>query len=176
MVSHEKLSISKKLEMSLDDIGKAMDKETTRKDSKFKRLPARNNFVNQRKPRYNFANDRKSFRGGRQKPKFIVRVSNLDHTIMQKDLMELFSSVGEVIKAWVDYDNTDRSKGTGGCMYKFAEDAERAIEKFNGSIIEGKAIKLHGEILIQDREPFRQRNNFNRFQRNRFSNNLKSPW
>lgn len=72
----------------------------------------------------------------------VVKVSNLDYSILQEDLYELFASVGEVAKVWIDYDRTDRSEGTGGCIFRDPSNARRAVELYNGRIIEGMAIKM----------------------------------
>lgn len=72
----------------------------------------------------------------------ILRISNLDFCILQDDLHELFSSVGEVSKVWIDFDKTDRSEGTGGCIFKDPRDAERALRLYDGRMIEGMPIKL----------------------------------
>lgn len=53
---------------------------------------------------------------------------NLDHTIMAEDLRELFSEF-DLSKAWIDYDSTDRSDGSGGVIFRTAHDAEQACEQ-----------------------------------------------
>jgi len=75
-------------------------------------------------------------------PPRIVSVSNLDFSIMKDDLEELFESVGPVQRCWVNYDKTDRSKGTGGVIFEDHQDAVRAIEQYNGRLIEGQPLHL----------------------------------
>lgn len=69
-----------------------------------------------------------------------VFVDNLDYSIMAEDLEELFGSVGTVQKAWINYDSTDRSEGNGGCMFVSGSEARRAVQRYNGSTIEGLKI------------------------------------
>lgn len=71
-----------------------------------------------------------------------VSIENLEHSIMAEDLEELFGSVGRVQKAWVNYDDTDRSDGSGGCLFENAGEAKRAIDKFDGTIVEGMQIRI----------------------------------
>ncbi|CAG25395.1 hypothetical protein PFAG_01369 [Plasmodium falciparum Santa Lucia] len=74
-----------------------------------------------------------------------VKISNLDYTISKNDLMELFSNVCKVVNAWINYDHTDRSNGTAVCVFENINDAQKAIDKYDGSEIEGLSIKM--EIL-----------------------------
>merc|ERR1719453_2636087 len=46
-----------------------------------------------------------------------IRVEGLDFGVSAEDLLELFTTVGGCEKAWVDYDSTDRSEGTGGASF-----------------------------------------------------------
>jgi len=75
-------------------------------------------------------------------PTRFVKVGNIDFSIMKEDLEELFESVGAISKCWVDYDRTDRSKGTGGVIFEDEADAIRAVETFSGRLIEGQPIQL----------------------------------
>ncbi|PFH31989.1 RNA recognition motif-containing protein [Besnoitia besnoiti] len=80
----------------------------------------------------------------------VVRVSNLDYSVLEEDLKELFSAVGEISKVWIDYDRTDRSKGTGGCVFRSVADAKRAIQTYEGRRIEGLPLRLE---LVPPRNP-----------------------
>ncbi|KEP60389.1 UNVERIFIED_CONTAM: RNA recognition motif-containing protein [Hammondia hammondi] len=103
-------------------------------------------------------------RGGRdgfarerpREPTAVVRVSNLDYSVLEEDLKELFAAVGEVIKVWIDYDRTDRSKGTGGCIFRSVSDAKRAIEVYEGRRLEGLPLRLELQPPRQEyrRSPF----------------------
>ncbi|XP_952639.1 RNA and export factor binding protein, putative [Theileria annulata] len=182
------VTTANKLDMSLDDLGKAMKSRKVKNGRNFKGFSRRNRTSQPRSRRSFFRGSRRfgdrpePFRRRRRETKYIVRVSNLDHSVMKEDLMELFSSVGDVVKVWVDYDNTDRSKGTGGCIYKFTDDAKKAISKFNGTVIEGKAVEMYGEVFNRERRPFLPRERFglrtSRFSRPRGQrrNFKKTPW
>ncbi|CDR93802.1 THO complex subunit 4 [Babesia bigemina] len=103
-------------------------------------------------------------------PKFIVRVTNLDHNVSHEQLTRLFASVGEVDKVWIDYDRTARSRGTGGCVFKSMSDAKFAISKYDGIDLSGRPISVYGEYQDIPRQRPRPQNV------NRNTNNVKSPW
>ncbi|SCP05107.1 RNA and export factor binding protein, putative [Plasmodium ovale] len=71
-----------------------------------------------------------------------VKISNLDYTISKNDLVELFSNVCTVVNAWINYDHTDRSDGTAVCIFENINDAQKAIDKYDGSEIEGQSMKM----------------------------------
>ncbi|CRH00976.1 RNA-binding protein, putative [Plasmodium relictum] len=71
-----------------------------------------------------------------------VKISNLDYTISKNDLVELFSNVCKVVNAWINYDHTDRSNGTAVCIFENINDAQKAIDKYDGSEIEGLSMKM----------------------------------
>ncbi|CAI7721474.1 THO complex subunit 4, putative [Plasmodium vivax] len=84
-----------------------------------------------------------------------VKISNLDYTISKNDLMELFRNVCKVVNAWINYDHTDRSDGTGVCVFENINDAQKAIDKYDGSQIEGMAIKM--EIMHRRNYGYRKK-------------------
>lgn len=66
---------------------------------------------------------------------------NLDHAIMAEDLQEFFSEF-DMLKAWIDYDSTDRSVGSGGIVFRTAHDAEQACEQYNGVVVDGRKVYM----------------------------------
>ncbi|KEG03620.1 RNA and export factor binding protein, putative [Plasmodium vinckei vinckei] len=84
-----------------------------------------------------------------------VKISNLEYTITKDDLVELFSNVCKVVSAWINYDHTDRSDGTAVCIFESIEDAQKAIDKYDGSEIEGQSIKM--EILHKSNYSYKKR-------------------
>ncbi|CDJ61164.1 hypothetical protein, conserved [Eimeria maxima] len=73
----------------------------------------------------------------------IVRISGLDYSVLDSELRELMEKSCEgILKVWIDYDKTDRSRGTGGCVFRTLADAQRAVETFDGRRIEGKPLRL----------------------------------
>lgn len=73
-------------------------------------------------------------------------VGNLPYSMRNEGLNELFSQVGVVKDATVVMekmqDATERSKGFGFVEYENDEDAVKAIEKFNGFEVEGRALRV----------------------------------
>ncbi|ORM41775.1 THO complex subunit 4A [Babesia sp. Xinjiang] len=102
--------------------------------------------------------------------RYIVKVANLDYTVSGDKLKELFSEVGEIDMAWIDYDHTDRSKGTGGCIFKSVEDAKVAVSRYNGYDFDGRNIEVHGEYQERSYPPVRPPNRY------RGDNYVKAPW
>ncbi|CCF72879.1 THO complex subunit 4-A [Babesia microti strain RI] len=160
------LSTSDKLSMALDDIP---PKNTGNRSERFR--PGGGG-------RRRFTNDRRFQHG--MVIKHIIRISNLDHTIRDNDLMELFSSIGPVVKTWIDYDRTDRSLGTGGCIYERESDAKQAMSQFNGRKIEGLPINLeyHRSKYPNTQNRFTRNSRANRFNtKDRLIKKpIKCPW
>eukprot|EP01053_Blabericola_migrator_P012699 Blabericola_migrator_1__12698@NODE_811_length_6422_cov_187_104485_g572_i0_p6_GENE_NODE_811_length_6422_cov_187_104485_g572_i0NODE_811_length_6422_cov_187_104485_g572_i0_p6_ORF_typecomplete_len108_score4_61RRM_1/PF00076_22/1_3e14RRM_3/PF08777_11/1_3e05RRM_5/PF13893_6/0_00019RRM_8/PF11835_8/0_0031Limkainb1/PF11608_8/4_4e03Limkainb1/PF11608_8/0_017DUF1866/PF08952_11/0_016Nup35_RRM_2/PF14605_6/0_068RNA_bind/PF08675_11/0_095DUF4651/PF15513_6/0_097RRM_occluded/PF16842_5/0_2_NODE_811_length_6422_cov_18 len=72
----------------------------------------------------------------------ILRISGLEFSVLQEDLMELFSAIGPVEKVWIDYDRTDRSMGTGSVIFENPRDALKAQKVYDGRSIDGSVITL----------------------------------
>jgi cold-inducible RNA-binding protein len=70
-------------------------------------------------------------------------VGNLPYSIKDKDLEELFKSVGEVVSAKVicDYDS-QRSKGFGFVEMTTEDDAAKALSEMNGKDVDGRTLKV----------------------------------
>lgn len=62
--------------------------------------------------------------------------------------MREFFSEFDVFKAWIDYDSTDRSDGSGGVIFRTAHDAEQACEQYNGVVVDGHKVymELQGSL------------------------------
>lgn len=105
---------------------------------------------------WNSRESRGSPRGKAWSPR-IVKVSNLEYSVMRDDLVEMFTSVGPIERCWVDYDRTDRSEGTGGAIFVHSRDADRAVEVFNGRVIEGQEIHLEITVRPNNTRPSGQR-------------------
>lgn len=65
--------------------------------------------------------------GGERSP--IIYVRNLPWSTSNEDLVELFTTIGKVIKAEIQYEPNGRSRGTGVVEFDSAENAETAICK-----------------------------------------------
>mmetsp|Transcript_147023 Transcript_147023/g.382139 ORF Transcript_147023/g.382139 Transcript_147023/m.382139 type:complete len:243 (+) Transcript_147023:68-796(+) len=70
-----------------------------------------------------------------------VLIGNLDFGIMAEDLEELFAGFG-VQRAWIDYDSTDRSLGTGGAVFEEMGAAVAACHRYHGSMIDGQTVYM----------------------------------
>ncbi|KUG23652.1 rna-binding region rnp-1 [hydrocarbon metagenome] len=71
-------------------------------------------------------------------------VGNLSYKITDDDLKSNFSEAGEVASATIIKDKfTGQSKGFGFVEMKTEEGATEAIKKFNGGMLDGKAITVN---------------------------------
>ena len=72
-----------------------------------------------------------------------IYVSNLSFKVQDEDLKKLFQSMGDVSSARIVLDReTERSRGFGFVEMPNDEEAEAAIQKLNGSMVEGRAISV----------------------------------
>lgn len=71
-------------------------------------------------------------------------VGNIPYSSSEEDLKKLFGEVGQVESANIITDrNTGRSKGFGFVEMTTDEEAEKAIKKFNGHELEGRALVVN---------------------------------
>lgn len=70
---------------------------------------------------------------------------NLHYEVSEKDLKELFESIGPVHRAVIDYDRAGRSNGRATVHFFERDDAYRARERFQNVPLDGKAMQI--EIL-----------------------------
>jgi RNA recognition motif-containing protein len=59
-----------------------------------------------------------------------------------EDLVELFTTIGKVEQAEIQYEPNGRSRGTGVVRFDTAESADTAIEKFSGYQYGGRPLGL----------------------------------
>ena len=84
-------------------------------------------------------------------------VGNLSFKITDEDLKANFSEAGEIVSASVIKDKfTGQSKGFGFVEMKTEEGAEAAIQKFNGGMLDGKAITVNMAVSTPDAESFKR--------------------
>jgi cold-inducible RNA-binding protein len=70
-------------------------------------------------------------------------VGNLPYSIKDKDLEELFKSVGNVVSAKIIVDfESGRSKGFGFCEMQTEEEATTAIKTLDGTDCQGRHLKI----------------------------------
>ncbi|QDS78071.1 hypothetical protein FKW77_003565 [Venturia effusa] len=78
--------------------------------------------------------------GGERGP--IIHVRNLPWSTSNEDLVDLFTTIGPVKKAEIQYEANGRSRGTGVVEFDTAENAETAITKFSGYQYGGRPLGL----------------------------------
>lgn len=81
-----------------------------------------------------------------------IYVGNLSYQMTEADLSDLFTQVGAVESVQIITDrDTGRSKGF-GFVEMGDEDAEKAIERFNGQEINGRALTVNEARPMQKRD------------------------
>jgi len=71
-----------------------------------------------------------------------IYVRNLPWSTSNDDLIELFTTIGKVEQAEIQYEPNGRSRGTGVVRFDTAENADTAIEKFSGYQYGGRPLGL----------------------------------
>lgn len=78
-----------------------------------------------------------------------LTVSQLPWSTSNEDLVELFSTIGKVEQAEIQYEPSGRSRGTGVVRFDNADTAETAITKFQGYQYGGRPLGLSFVKYIQ---------------------------
>ncbi len=82
-------------------------------------------------------------------------VGNLVYELSDDDLKQLFSQAGAVASAQIiRYHDSGRSKGFGFVEMESEEDAQKAIDMFNGQDHQGR------KLVVSEARPPRPRNSF----------------
>ena len=69
-------------------------------------------------------------------------VRNLPFTTTEEELMEAFSQIGSVLKAYIPVDDTKKNKGYGFVTFQSKRDAKMAMEKMDGQDFQGRLIHI----------------------------------
>ncbi|MCJ1362287.1 hypothetical protein MMC16_001390 [Acarospora aff. strigata] len=72
----------------------------------------------------------------------IIYVRNLPWSTSNEDLVDLFTTIGKVERAEIQYEPNGRSKGTGVVEFDTADNADTAISKFTGYQYGGRPLGL----------------------------------
>ncbi|PTU18185.1 hypothetical protein P175DRAFT_0504088 [Aspergillus ochraceoroseus IBT 24754] len=72
----------------------------------------------------------------------VIYVRNLPWSTCNEDLVDLFSTIGKVDRAEIQYEPNGRSRGTGVVQFDSAETAETAIAKFTGYQYGGRPLGI----------------------------------
>jgi len=84
-------------------------------------------------------------------------VGNLPYTVDDNQLSEIFSEAGAVESATVISDKfSGRSKGFGFVEFSNDDEGQAAIDKFNGSDIDGRAIVVNEARPMKPRDDNRE--------------------
>ncbi|CAI9769957.1 unnamed protein product [Fraxinus pennsylvanica] len=81
-----------------------------------------------------------------------IFIKNLDKEIDHKALHETFSSFGNVLSCKVATDASGQSKGYGFVQFTSEEASQKAIEKLNGMLLNGKQVYVGHFVRKQERE------------------------
>lgn len=77
-----------------------------------------------------------------RQPQSAIRVTNLHYEVSEKDIKELFESIGPVQRAVIDFDRAGRSNGSAAVHFFDRDDAYRARERFQNVPLDGKAMQI----------------------------------
>ncbi|KAL1411301.1 hypothetical protein Q8F55_002252 [Vanrija albida] len=84
----------------------------------------------------------------------VLGVFGLSIRTYERDLEDEFSRHGDVEKVTIVYDQrTDRSRGFGFITMRSVEDAARCIEKLNGVVLHGRAIRVDYSATTKPHAP-----------------------
>jgi len=89
-----------------------------------------------------------------------IYVSNLGFHVGDEDLKGLFAAYGEVSSAKVVFDReTNKSRGFGFVEMPNNEEGETAIQKLNGSLVQGRSMNVN-IARPKEKPAFKKNNNF----------------
>ena len=75
-------------------------------------------------------------------PSPVIYVRNLPWSTSNEDLIELFTTIGKVERAEIQYEPNGRSRGTGVVEFLSQDDAATAISKFQQYMYGGRPLGL----------------------------------
>lgn len=75
-----------------------------------------------------------------------IVISNLAQSVSQQDVLQLFSQIGKVRSAQLNYDANGRSKGVATVIFQRPGDAERAIKEYNSRTLDNRPMRI--EVIL----------------------------
>ncbi|ORX81691.1 RNA-binding domain-containing protein [Anaeromyces robustus] len=165
---------SNTLDMSLDDLIKKNRK--SRLQSRRRRLNNDKTGGIGRRDRNTLNNRRRNKDDGSK-----ILISNLAYNVTSKDLKDLFKDIGPVKSTAINFLPNGKSKGTGQVIFIRANDARRAINKYNNVELDGRPMKIEMVLTsaaaltaMRGKQNIRNRSNRMRRRRNRNNEPLKT--
>jgi len=80
-----------------------------------------------------------------------IFIKNLDKKIDHKSLFDTFTQFGHILSCKIELDEGNEFKGYGYIQYQTQEAAERAIEKVNGKMLNGKKVFVGAFVPRKER-------------------------
>lgn len=96
----------------------------------------------------------------RSPPGFAVSVDNLFYEVTEQELKDLFTAIGPLKRARIQYDAAGRSLGSAMVVFESESDAHAAVSKYDGANLDGQNLKL--EFKGEELPVFRQNHRDNR--------------
>ncbi|EST06389.1 RNA recognition motif domain protein [Kalmanozyma brasiliensis GHG001] len=83
------------------------------------------------------------------KPTGKLTIENLHYDVSERELKDLFGSIGPVAKAYIKYDRSDRSTGVAVVIYDNPNHALQAKNEFDGAKAKGQVISITQEMRAE---------------------------
>jgi polyadenylate-binding protein len=80
-----------------------------------------------------------------------IFIKNLDKKIDHKSLYDTFSQFGHILSCKIELDETNESKGYGYIQFQTQEAADRATDKVNGKMLNGKKVYVGAFVPRKER-------------------------
>jgi len=80
-----------------------------------------------------------------------IFIKNLDKKIDHKSLFDTFQQFGNILSCKIELDETNESKGYGYIQFATQEAAEKAIDKVNGKMLNGKKVFVGSFVPRKER-------------------------
>ena len=152
-------------EISLDDFIKQGRKERKQKPGKSKPNRGANNNqkTKKRSVSVNKGNKQKPQKQNKNQKKSSQKTSKLEVTnialkVTNKELFDMFSKAGTLVKCKLITDDIGRSKGVAIVKYETAESATKAFKDLNGRTVKGRELELNFKMPNAQTKPDSNRN------------------